>query len=129
MANQNNFGSYTATSFSSASYTTSSSSSSSDNPQGTGSSTSKRWTETMQSNDREGTAIRRTTEETGRPSRTEDTFIPPRDGGRGLEQQGGGGAERGRIEDVTDADDEQARRDREYEERMEDEYAKREGGA
>lgn len=36
-------------------------------------------------------------------------------------------AQRGRIEDVTDK--EQEARDREYEEKMEDEYAKREGGA
>ena len=35
---------------------------------------------------------------------------------------------RGRIEDVTDKD-EQAERDREYEERIGEEYAKREGGA
>ncbi|KAK5123539.1 hypothetical protein LTR85_002577 [Meristemomyces frigidus] len=38
---------------------------------------------------------------------------------------GGAGAER-RIEDASN---EQAERDRQYEERMEDEYAKREGGA
>jgi hypothetical protein len=38
---------------------------------------------------------------------------------------GGAGGER-RIEDVSD---EQTQRDREYEERIEDEYAKREGGA
>lgn len=41
---------------------------------------------------------------------------------------GSGRWERGRIEDVTD-DVDQAERDRLYEERMEDEYAKREGGA
>lgn len=45
--------------------------------------------------------------------------------GSGREVEGEGG--RGRIEDVTDR--EQAERDREYEERIEEEYAKREGGA
>jgi len=39
---------------------------------------------------------------------------------------GGGGA--GRIEDVSE-DDKQKEKDRLYEEKMEDEYAKREGGA
>ena len=39
-------------------------------------------------------------------------------------------AEGRRIEDVTDREDrEQRERDREYEERIEGEYAKREGGA
>ena len=38
-----------------------------------------------------------------------------------------GGNAGGRIEDVTEK--EQEERDREYEERMEEEYAKREGGA
>lgn len=49
--------------------------------------------------------------------------------GQGRELLGGaaGGADTSRrIEDVSDA---QAERDRQYEERMEDEYAKREGGA
>lgn len=35
----------------------------------------------------------------------------------------------GRIQDVSEGDAAQAARDREYEERMEEEYAKREGGA
>jgi len=43
--------------------------------------------------------------------------------GRTLGQPGGN--ERGRIEDVTD----ESENDRVYRERMEDEYAKREGGA
>ena len=38
----------------------------------------------------------------------------------------GGSSERGRIEDVTDKED---ANDEGYEERMEEEYAKREGGA
>ena len=47
---------------------------------------------------------------------------------QGRELLGGGGAAdtSRRIEDVSD---EQAKNDRLYEERMEDEYAKREGGA
>jgi hypothetical protein len=46
-----------------------------------------------------------------------------------LEGSGGKGAGR-RIEDVSgDVSDKQAERDALYEERMEDEYAKREGGA
>ncbi|KAH7125661.1 hypothetical protein B0J11DRAFT_528976 [Dendryphion nanum] len=44
--------------------------------------------------------------------------------GRRVEEVG----KKGRIEDVTDRD-EQSSRDREYEEKMEEEYAKREGGA
>jgi hypothetical protein len=34
-----------------------------------------------------------------------------------------------RIQDVTEEEDTQAKRDKQYEERMQDEYAKREGGA
>jgi hypothetical protein len=45
--------------------------------------------------------------------------------GRELLSGAGAGGER-RIEDVSD---DQKQRDREYEERIEDEYAKREGGA
>lgn len=41
--------------------------------------------------------------------------------GRQIEEAGS----RGRIEDVTD----QAEKDKQYEEKIEDEYAKREGGA
>ncbi len=77
----------------------------------------------MTSNDRDGTSIRRTTEETGKPTLQDETYIPP---GGGRQVGGGGESGRGRIGDVSD---EQKERDREYEERMEDEYAKREGGA
>lgn len=42
--------------------------------------------------------------------------------GRRIQDGGADGGSRGRIEDVTD-------RDGEYEEKMEEEYAKREGGA
>lgn len=55
------------------------------------------------------------------------------EGGKTLGQgqgqgQSGGNASR-RIEDVTDADENESENDRLYRERMEDEYAKREGGA
>lgn len=47
--------------------------------------------------------------------------------GRELLEGGSGSNGSRRIEDVSDA--KQAERDAEYEERMEEEYAKREGGA
>jgi hypothetical protein len=122
MSNQQSGSYYASASFtaSSSSYT---GSSNNGDPQGH----SKSITETMTSNDRDGTNIRRTTEETGKPTLQDETYIPPGGrqlGGGGRDDGGGGGA--GRIQDVTD---EQKERDREYEERMEDEYAKREGGA
>ncbi|KAL9045215.1 MAG: hypothetical protein Q9214_001713 [Letrouitia sp. 1 TL-2023] len=66
-----------------------------------------------------GTTIHRTSQETGKPAISETTRIPG--SGTGAVESTIGGASR-RIEDVTDAD-------RDYEERIEDEYAKREGGA
>lgn len=42
---------------------------------------------------------------------------------------GGQGGEKGRIEDVTDQEEGEKEVDRKYREAMEDEYAKREGGA
>lgn len=66
--------------------------------------------------------MHRMTQEPGHLPR-EEHFQYDKDGRR-LEQ---GTEGRGRIEDVTDK--EQAERDRAYEERIEDEYAKREGGA
>ncbi|KAJ9606948.1 hypothetical protein H2200_008959 [Cladophialophora chaetospira] len=113
MSNQQSSSSYSSSSFTTSSYSTSSS----ENPQGY----SKSITQTATSNDRDGTNIRRTTEETGKPTLQDETYIPP--GGR---QIGSSQNSAGRIEDVSD---EQKERDREYEERMEDEYAKREGGA
>ena|SRR2546423_5494041 len=109
MSGQNQY--YSAT-YSSTSY----SSSSSTDPTGK----TMRVTEST-STDPRGTTTRRTAEETGKEPYHETTFTPA--GGR-LESTGTG--TQGRIEDVTD---DQAERDREYEERMEDEYAKREGGA
>jgi len=118
MSNQQSSSSYSRASFISSSFSTSSySTSSTDNPQGH----SKSITETATFNDRDGTNIRRTTEETGKPTLQDETYIPP--GGRQLSSSESGA---GRIENVSD---EQEQRDREYEERIEDEYAKREGGA
>jgi hypothetical protein len=121
MSNQQSGSYYASASFTASSSSSYTGSSNNGDPQGH----SKSITETMTSNDRDGTNIRRTTEETGKPTLQDETYIPP--GGRQLGGGGrddGGGA--GRIQDVTD---EQKERDREYEERMEDEYAKREGGA
>lgn len=104
---------YYSSSYSSVSY----SSSSSSDPEGK----TARYTQ-ISSTDPQGTTTHRTVEESGKQPYQETTYTPA--GGR-LESSGGAGAQ-GRIEDVTD---EQAEKDREYEERMEDEYAKREGGA
>jgi hypothetical protein len=103
---------YYSSSFASVSYT----SYSSTDPEGK----TARYTQSS-STDPQGTTTRRTVEESGKQPRQEITYTPA--GGR---LEGGGAGAQGRIEDVTD---EQAERDREYEERMEDEYAKREGGA
>lgn len=77
------------------------------------------YTESITSNP-SGTTIQKTTQRPGEPPTTETTRLPV----NGRQQvEGGDRQEAGeRIEDVTDAD-------REYEERIEDEYAKREGGA
>ena len=66
-----------------------------------------------------GTTIHRTTQEAGQPAVSETTRVPA---GGAAAQQVEGLNSRGRIEDVSDAD-------RQYEENIEDEYAKREGGA
>lgn len=97
--------SYQATSFSSSSYSTSSG----NNPPQTHS-----WTERTET-DNHGTRVQRTTQEPGKAANTENFYVPSGHHVRNQQQQS-------RIEDVTDAD-------RKYEERIEDEYAKREGGA
>jgi len=79
-----------------------------------------RFTEST-STDPRGTTTHRTAEETGKQPYQKTTYTPA--GGR---LESGAAGSQGRIEDVTDA---QAEKDRQYEERMEDEYAKREGGA
>ena len=67
-----------------------------------------------------GTTTHRSTKEAGKPVVNETTRVPA---GRQVEGEGSG---QGRIEDVTEADEQASKQ---YEERMEDEYAKREGGA
>jgi hypothetical protein len=71
--------------------------------------------------DARGTTTHRTAEQTGKEPYEEITYTPA-----GGHLESGGTGTQGRIEDVTD---DQAEKDKQYEERMEDEYAKREGGA
>lgn len=66
-----------------------------------------------------GTTIHTTSQRAGEPAYSETTRLPA--GATSSQQVQGADGSR-RIEDVTDAD-------REYVERMEDEYAKREGGS
>ena len=109
MSNQNQ---YYSSSFSSTSF----SSSSSTGPNGT----TTRFTQST-STDPRGTTTHRTAESTGKQPYQETTYTPA--GGR---LESGGASAQGRIEDVTD---EQTQRDRAYEERMKDEYARGDGGA
>ncbi|KAI9693452.1 MAG: hypothetical protein M1820_009245 [Bogoriella megaspora] len=71
-----------------------------------------------------GTTVQTESREPGQPAIQERYTVPSSGTGAAVE---GAGA-RGRIEDVTDEEAQKAR-DKEYEERMEGEYAKREGGA
>ena len=75
------------------------------------------YTESTSSNP-SGTTIHRTNQEAGKPAVSETTRFPASGGNA---QVDGMGSSR-RIEDVSDED-------QQYEERMEEEYAKREGGA
>ncbi|KAH9810756.1 hypothetical protein Tdes44962_MAKER05987 [Teratosphaeria destructans] len=80
--------------------------------------------------DNSGTTVNQASQRLGQPI-VQETRRYDAQGNPLLEGAGGGpgigvGSQR-RIEDVTD--ERQAARDREYEERMEGEYAKREGGA
>jgi len=64
----------------------------------------------------------------GQPLREERFEID--NSGRRIAEGSTSGSNRGRIEDVSDVSEEQQKEnDRLYEERMEEEYAKREGGA
>ena len=105
-------------SFSSSSYSYSSSSSN-NNGQVTGS----RQTQQTYSDD-SGTTVKSTSQNIGEPVVSEERRYDTQ-GRELLSGTDGAGANR-RIEDVSD---EQKKRDREYEERIEEEYAKREGGA
>lgn len=82
-----------------------------------------RHMQTSQSNP-SGTTVTNTSQNLGEPAVHEERHYDE----QGRQLIGGSDADnaRGRIEDV---DEEQQRRDREYEERIEEEYAKREGGA
>ena len=75
------------------------------------------------SSDPSGTTVNRTTQEAGQPAISETNRYPS-GGGGAAQQQVEGLNSQGRIEDVSDAD-----ADKRYEEAIEDEYAKREGGA
>ena len=107
------------------SYSTSSYSSSSYSGGGPGQSHAQRYTQTSSSDSDRGTTTTCRYEETGKPT-IEDTASIPANAGKRLEGEGAGVGGQGRIEDVSERED-QAQRDREYEERMEEEYAKREG--
>lgn len=74
--------------------------------------------------DPSGTRVHRTSQTPGEAPREERFEVD--DSGRRVE--GAGTADQRRIEDVTE-EEEQKENDRKYEERMEDEYAKKEGGA
>lgn len=88
--------------------------------------------------DPSGTRVQTTSQSFGQPAVQETRKYDANgrqilEGGKTLGQgqgqgQSGGNASR-RIEDVTDADENESENDRLYRERMEDEYAKREGGA
>ena len=126
MSSNNRSSSSYSYSYSSTSYSSSSASST----DRSGNSYSQRYTQSSTTNPRTGTTIHRTAEETGKPPISETTRIPA---GAQIAGSGAGGLLSGRglpddgarrIEDVT-----QSERDAEYDERIEDEYAKREGGA
>lgn len=73
--------------------------------------------------DPSGTRVHRTTQNPGEAAREEKFEVD--NAGRRVES--GGAGDQMRIEDVTEEED--GKNARKYEERMEDEYAKREGGA
>ena len=119
MSSSNNFTSTSSFSFSS---TINSSSSSSSNRNGE--TTSHRSTHQTTSDPVNGTTVRTSTQENGQPAVEQTKHYDPQ-GRELLEGPGSTGGSR-QIEDVSGS---QAERDAEYEERMEEEYAKREGGA
>ncbi|KAJ8116826.1 hypothetical protein OPT61_g1831 [Boeremia exigua] len=75
--------------------------------------------------DNSGTHVHRTSQEPGQALREERFDVDS--SGRRIGGGSSSGNSAGRIEDVTD--EQQKENDRKYEERMEEEYAKREGGA
>lgn len=109
---------FTSTSSFSSSFTSSSSSTSN------GQTTGHRSVQQTTSDPVNGTTVRTSTQEHGQPAVEQTKHYDPQ-GRELLEGPGSTGGSR-RIEDVSGS---QAERDAEYEERMEEEYAKREGGA
>ncbi|ORX95255.1 hypothetical protein BCR34DRAFT_549884 [Clohesyomyces aquaticus] len=77
--------------------------------------------------DPSGTRVHRTSQEPGQAPREER--IEYDSAGRRIQGQRNGQESRGRIEDVTDEREKEKEAERLYEEGMEEEYAKREGGA
>lgn len=76
--------------------------------------------------DNSGTRVYQATQEPGQAPREERYEID--NSGRRIAEGSTSGSNQGRIQDVTD-EEQQKENDRLYEERMEEEYAKREGGA
>lgn len=74
--------------------------------------------------DPSGTRVHRTTQNPGEAASEERYQVD----NAGKRVEGGNTSSQGRIQDVTD-EEEQKANDKKYEERMEEEYAKREGGA
>ena len=74
--------------------------------------------------DPSGTTTKRTTQQNGQEPVTESEHVPNN-------RLGGIGNDQRRIEDVTDEPEvvEETEADKQYKEKIEDEYAKREGGA
>lgn len=75
--------------------------------------------------DNSGTRVYQSTQEPGQAPREERYEID--NSGRRIAEGSTSGSNQGRIQDVTE--EEQKENDRLYEERIEEEYAKREGGA
>lgn len=111
-----------SSSFTSSSYSFSSSSSSS-NVNGEQTSTGYRTMQQTNTDADGNRTVQSATQNLGQPV-VQETRQYDAQGREMLTGSGGDGA-RGRIEDVSDSKD----ADAQYEERMEDEYAKREGGA
>ena len=74
--------------------------------------------------DPSGTRVHRTTQNPGEQPREERFEVDS----TGRRVEGTGASDQRRIQDVTE-EEQQKTNDKKYEERMEDEYAKREGGA
>jgi len=116
--NQQSSTSFSSTSFTSSSYTSSTSS------DGHTTHTGHREARHASTDPSGGTTVWQATQDLGQPIMEQERRFDA----EGREMIGGGDAGRARIEDVSE-EGQQEERDRLYEERMEEEYAKREGGA